>query len=58
MHVVVMQTAEAYYTRKATEGLVKILESTYSKVDLKEVVDNLNQLNAEEITQLLSLLEE
>ena len=55
---VVMQTAEPASTREATELMVKILDSTYVKADLKEVADNATQLNAEERTMLLSLLED
>ena len=54
---VVMQTAEQFFTREVTEGLVKILNRTYSKSDLKQVADNATQLNAGEITQPLRLLE-
>ena len=38
--------------------MVKIINSTYVKVDLKQVAYNSTQMNSEEITQLLSLLEE
>ena len=51
----VMQTTEPASTREATERIVKILNSTYVKADLKQVSDNSTQLNAEEINQLLSL---
>ena len=37
--------------------MVKILNSTYSKADLEQVVNNI-PLNAEEIILLLSLLED
>ena len=57
MREVVMQTAEPDSTREATEQMVKIIDSTYAKADFKQVVDNTSQLNAEEITLLLSLLE-
>ena len=57
MREVVIQTEEKVSTRETTERLVKILDSTYEKADLKQVSDNANQMNAEETTQLLSLLE-
>ena len=38
--------------------MVKILDSTYAKVDLKHVANNTSQLNAEERTMLLSLIKE
>ena len=38
--------------------MVKILKITYAKVDLEQVVDNASQLNSEERTMLLSLLED
>ena len=38
--------------------MVKILDSTYVKADLKQVANNATQLNAEEITRLLSFLED
>ena len=56
MRKVVMQTAEPVYTREATGRMVKILNSTYEKSYLKQVV-NESQMNAEERTLLLILLE-
>ena len=53
-----MQTAELDSTRDATERIVKIIDSTYVKDDLNQVANNATQLNAEERTLLLSLLEE
>ena len=38
--------------------MVKIYDSTYAKSDLKQVANNATQLNAEERTLLLSLLED
>ena len=35
--------------------MVKILDSTYAKENLKQVVDIVNRMNYEERTQLLSL---
>ena len=52
-----MQTAEPVSTIEAIEILIKILEVTYEKVDLKHVADNATQMNTEEITQPLRLLE-
>ena len=56
MRKVVMQTVEPVPTREATTRLVKILDSTYARSDLENVDANTTQLNAEYITQLLSLL--
>ena len=53
----VIQTAEPVYTMKATESLVRILDSIYAKPDLEQVAVNETHLNSEEITQLLSLLQ-
>ena len=58
MREVFMQAAEPDSTRESTEWMVKILDSTYVKVDLKQVVDNATQLNSEERYWLLSLLED
>ena len=55
---VVIQTSEPVSTREATDILVKILYSTYSKEDLKQVTDNATHMNPEERTQLLRLLED
>ena len=38
--------------------MVNIPDSTYTKSDLKQVVNNDKQLNAEERTPLLSLIED
>ena len=38
--------------------MVKMLDRTYVKAELMHVVDNSTQINTEEITMLLSLLEE
>ena len=56
MREVVMQTAEPASTLEATEIMVKILNSTYAKADLEQVVKAI-ELNDKEITLLLSLLE-
>ena len=56
MRMVVMKTTEPDFTREATEILLKILDSTYAKADIKQVADNAKQLNYEERTQLLMLL--
>ena len=58
MHEVVMQIAEPAYTREATESLLKILVSTYAKGYLEQVANSSTQLNFEEITQLINLLED
>ena len=50
-----MQTLEADFTRDATEILVKILDITYEKADLKKVANNATQMDTEEITWLLRL---
>ena len=55
---VVMQNAEPDYAQEATGQMVKILDSTYDREELKQVVNNATQLNAEEITLLLILLED
>ena len=56
MREVVMQTAEPASTEEATEKMVKTLDSTYVKAYLKQVANNTTQMNAEERTQLFSLL--
>ena len=53
----VIQTVEPVYTMKATESLVRILDSIYAKPDLEQVAVNETHLNSEERTQLLSLLQ-
>ena len=53
-----MQDAEPGFTIEATEILVKIINSNYTKADLKQVANNKTHLNAEERTQLLILLED
>ena len=58
MRKVVIQTGEPSSTQEATELMVKILDSTYVKADLKQVANNATHLNAEEITLLLRLLED
>ena len=50
-----MQTAETASTRDANEILLKIIESTYVKLNLKQVFNKATQLNYEERTQLLAL---
>ena len=56
MRKVVMHTAEPDPTRESTERMVKIIDITYVKADLKQVDNNATHINAEERTQLLSLL--
>ena len=58
MREVVMQTSEPSSTRGATERMVKILNSTYTKAGLEQVVNNASHINAQERTLLLSLLED
>ena len=38
--------------------MIKILDSNYAKADLKQIADNVTQLNTEERTQLLRILED
>ena len=47
MREVVMQNSEPASIREATQRMVKIIDITYAKVDLKQVADNATQLNAE-----------
>ena len=47
MPVVAMNTEETPSTREAIEKLLKILNSTFTKAELKQVADNSTQLNAE-----------
>ena len=55
---VVIQTSEPASTGEATERLVKIIDVTYTKEELKQVASNAAHMNNEEITQLLRLLED
>ena len=57
MREVVMQTEEPASTRETTDRMVKIIDSTYEKADLKQLVND-SHLNAEERSFLLSLLED
>ena len=57
MRKVLIQTAEPASAREATEIAVKILDSTYAKAYLEQVVND-SQLNAEERNLLLSFLED
>ena len=45
MRKVVIHTTEPASTRDATERMVKILNSIYVEWDLKQVADNVTQLN-------------
>ena len=54
---VVINIAEPDSAREATEILVKILDITYAKADLKQVAYNEIHMDAEERTQLLRLLQ-
>ena len=58
MREVVMQTVEPYFVQESTEQMVKILNITYVKADLKQVVNNASHLNSEERTLLLSLIKD
>ena len=51
-----MNNAVPVSTREATERLVKILDSTYTKAELKQVAANETQLKSEERTELLRLV--
>ena len=53
---VTIQTAEPVSTREATERLVKIIDITYAKADIKKEADNATHMNAVERTQLLRLI--
>ena len=53
-----MHTEEPAFTIEATNRFVKILDITYANVKLKQLVASATQMNAEEITQLLRLLED
>ena len=52
-----MQAAELVSTRESTERLMKILEDTYVKAELEHLSDNETQINDEERTKLLRLLQ-
>ena len=58
MRKLVMQTVETASTQEATERMVKIFDINYVKADLKQVYNNASQLNDEERTLLLSLIED
>ena len=46
MRKVVIQTAEPASTQEATEQMVKILDSNYGKLDLKQAANNTTHMNA------------
>ena len=58
MRKVVMHTAEPASTREATERMVKNIDSTYVKADLKQVSNNASHMNSEERTLLIILIED
>ena len=58
MRMGVMHTAEPASTQEATAWMVKILDITYVKADLKHVANNDVHLNDEERTLSLRLLED
>ena len=51
-----MHTAEPVYTREATEMIVKNIYSTYVKSYHEQLAANATQLNSEDKTQLLGLI--
>ena len=55
MREVATHTAEPGSTQETTERILKILDSTYAKADLRHVADNNSHMNAEERTLLLIL---
>ena len=58
MRKVAMKSVETDSTRAPTEWMVKIIDSTYVKADLKQVANNTTRLNDEERTLLLILIED
>ncbi len=56
LNTIFTQSAEPKVTQEATERVVKILDSTYEKANLEEIVDNAHQLDATQKSQLLDLL--
>ena len=44
---VFMQTIEQDFTKEAAKGLVKILDGTYKKSDLKQVTPSVTQMGVE-----------
>ena len=54
---VVMRLEEPVSTRESTERLMKILEDTYVKAELEHLSDNETQINDEERTKPLRLLQ-
>ena len=51
-----MQTVEPVSTREDTERPVKILDSNYTKAYLEQVFANVTQMNDEDRTELLGIL--
>ena len=47
MFEVVMQNSEPAPTRETTEKMVKILDSTYAKADLKQVTNDATHMNSD-----------
>ena len=58
MREVFIQTTQPMSTGEANEIMVKILYSNYDKSDLEQVASNAFQQNYDEITNILSLLNE
>ena len=50
---VIIQNVEPVSTRESNKRLVKILDSTHAKADLKQAANTSTQLNNEERTKLL-----
>ena len=55
---IIKQTAEPIATQQATEGAVKILDSTYEKANLEDIAANAANLDKEEKELLLTLLKD
>ena len=55
---IIKQTAEPIATQQATEGAVKILDSTYEKANLEDIAANAANLDKEEKELLLTFLKD
>ena len=58
MREVSVKTSEPALIREATERLLKILDSTYAKADLKKIAGNATPLNYEERPQIIWILKD
>ena len=56
LNVIIQNTTEPIVTQRATERLVKILDSNYRKANLLEIVAGANHLNKKQKINLLALL--